>query len=246
MKSTRITTTIYFIILLIVAPFLSQSQIRGVAVDGRISYSERFDTSFSKATTGNDDDILIRKENNHYYFGIRNEVANSVNLILIKGDSCVIIHISGSVGRAVYQQVSKDSFVVTKPILWVTRNPESWDMPGRMVYERYLNKKVTDNDIINEMQANLSKNGYTASTIDMGSYRDIEAIISIARFKDWKLLIQYRKQVPRTAQVQSNIALYPIQANIAAQLQQFTTLLAATPGTSVKIVLDTRTWMVID
>lgn len=237
----RITLCAGFLILSI----LLSAQMPGVELDGHISYAERFDTNFSKSRLLNGEDILLRKDSSYYYFGIQNTHVGASNLILSKGDTCIVIHISGSVARAIYKRVAKDSFEVIKPILWVTRNPESWDLIGN-INTPTLKVQRSPEEIKTDLRQNLVKHGYTSTNLLLGSYREVEVLLDRRRFKGYRLLIQYVKNNVQQHTVQSQLALYPFQAGMIQQLAAFRTFLGAVPDTKVRVELNEASWELIE
>lgn len=221
-------------------------QPKGVVIDGIVTYPERIDTVHSRPSFVNDGDILLRKDSAFLYLGINNGSYGSTNLLLLKDDTCTVIHISGSLGRAIYKKVAPDSFMVVKPILWVTRNPEAWDFLGLRWFRNGAWVPKTEEEIRNGLSDNLVQHGYTASTVDMGSFRDIEAIISRSRFRGYRLLVQYRKPLLNTSQLQSTMALFPFQPGLNTQQSAFRMLLDGVPGTSVRLVLSGKDWYEIN
>lgn len=238
-------TVLLVLSLSLVATTIS-AQVKGILIDGVSGYHERTDTIISRPEFFNDDDIVIRKDSNSYYFAINHGSAGATNLILAKGDSCIIIHISGSIGRGIYTMPAADSFAIRRPILWVTRNPEAWDFIGRMGYELVLKQQRTDTQLAEQLRKMYDELGYTASTVDMGSFRDIEVALARERWKGFRLLIQYRRPIQNTVQLQTSIALFPPQPELRGQLTTFQSFLQATPGTNVKLIFNRDNWYRLD
>lgn len=222
------------------------AQMRNISLDGIITYAERFDTVGSRPRLVADDDILIRKDSNYYYFGIHNSVVGASNLILLRGDTCTVMHISGSVTRAHYRVLAGDSLVVTKPILWITRNPEAWEFKGKIYYEHIAKTPRSDAEIKAELAALLEHSGYAATTIDMGSLHNCEIMLSRKIFKGAKVLIQYRKRPLPTGTLQTSLALYPPQPSLAAHIAEVQRFFAAEPATTLRLPLGGMDWFVVD
>lgn len=219
---------------------------RGITLDGSITYHERLDTTHSRPAVFADEDILFRKDSAYYYFGMHNGLIGSSNLVLWRNDTCAVMHISGSVTRALYRVIQSDSVSVLKPILWITRNPEAWEFKGKMYYDLIAKTPRSDAEIQEELQTCLKQHGYAATTVDMGSLHNNEILLSRSRWRGAKILVQYRKRSLPTGTLQTSLAFYPPQPLLNARIGEVTRFLAAEPNTALRLPLSSMEWMTLD
>lgn len=220
------------------------AQLRPENINGIISFAERRDTTGSKIHSTGNENILIRSDRDFVYLGIHSTTLASANVILNRGDEFVIIHISGCTGRGTYQRVAGDSLKVVEGIYDVDKRPEKWDVIGRYASAVALKKEKTLPQQQAEMLTCFERWGYMASTLDMGSYRDVEVLLSKRAFRDYGLLVQNTVTEHEQGKMVNKRSFHPatgITAD-AATAQEF---LACTPGDFVTINLKTEEWLTV-
>jgi hypothetical protein len=233
-----------FSLLFSVVCITTHAQFQSVSINGVISFHEKRDTSDFKIIPASSESFLLKKNKDFYYVGIHNSTVAASNVILNKGREYIVIHISACTGRAIYQQITGDSFKVVKPIKDVRTNPEAWDVRGLWVSNTILKDKKDLLQFNNEMQSCLKQYGYMASTVDLGSYRDAEMLLDLKVFSGYRMLIQNTEKNHNAISPMNQYGFYPHNGytDNSARMKAF---LDAREGTSLKIELETENWILL-
>lgn len=231
-------------LLLLFSAQLAWAQLRPENINVVISFAERRDTTGSKIHVTGNENVLIRSDKEFLYLGIHSATLASANVILNRGDEFIVIHISGCTGRGTYQRAG-DSLKVVEGIYDVDKRPEKWDVIGRYASAVALKKEKTLPQQQTEMVTCLARWGYMASTLDMGSYRDVEVLLSKRVFRDYRLLVQNTVIENDQGKSVSKRSFHPATgiAADAAHVQEF---LACVPGDFVRVNLKTDEWLSVN
>jgi hypothetical protein len=234
MKAIKLTTLI-----MCVGISLS-AQLRYENINGAISFHERMDTTQSRIHRTGNENILIRSDQDFIYLGVHSETLASVSIVLNKGDEFIVFHLSGCAGRCTYTKGSDDSLRIKQAFYDVREQPEKWDVVGQFANSIVFKKEKPIETVRTEMVACMNKFGYMGSMLDMGSYRDVEILLSKKVFKDYSIVIQNTEYLPNS-RTQTKKLFYP-EGIIAEQdvIQQF---LDGKEKTVLKMQMDVKKWI---
>jgi hypothetical protein len=210
-------------------------------INGVISFAERQDTLARKYSTNNEN-YLIRSDKNHIYVGIHSATLSFAGLVFQKGDELIVFHFSGCTGRATYKKLGSDSVVVLKGFYDVTKQPEQWDVVGVYASEFGLKKSKTLAEQKTDTRKCFSTYGYAGSTLDMGSYRDVEVLLDKKVFSGYKMLIQNAVLVPENGKNVREFSYFPSTGVLSdkATMQKF---LEAKPDLRLAVNFDYSQWI---
>jgi hypothetical protein len=187
--------------------------------------------------------VLIRSDKDFVYLGVHSDVLASVSVILNKGDEFIVIHASGCAGRGIYKRVKGDSLQIMQAFYDVRTNPEKWDVVGSFAHKVVFKKEKSSQQVRVEMSQCLGKWGYMTSLLDMGSYREVEFLISKKVFNDYHILVQNTEYVSREAPATQKV-FYP--SPVTAQPAAIQKFLDGTTGTALSIPFKTDEWLRIN
>lgn len=227
--------------LLILLSLTCTAQLKTISINGMISLSEKRDTSEFRIDPASTESFLIKRNDKYVYAGIRNYSIAATNVILAKDDKLVVIHLSGCTGRAVYIDHG-DSLQVERPIQNVTEHPEAWDVIGVYASEVGLKKKKLLSDQKKEMDTCMKREGYTGSTIDLGSSREAEILIDRKVFAGFSLLLQNTESYTENNTTLRRPAVHP-PAGYSGTIDALRKFLAAEQGTVIKDDFNLSAWI---
>lgn len=157
----------------------SQQKLKGIEIDGTVNYFELSDTIHWK-TVKNTSNVIIRESVDHFYVAVMSNVYSSVSLYLNQEDIVQILHTSYSLGDSQYYSTKSNTWKsVDKQYRWKFRDPILRDTSQNTVISKeikeFYNKDISTEEELNEFFKN---NWWVASTMPMGSFRDVEILIS--------------------------------------------------------------------
>lgn len=175
-----------FLILGINSNAYSQKIWNPININGSISYSEITDTAVWKTITL-EDNIIVRENNEAYYLAMNSNIYTSMNLYLKKKTTIQVLHISYSLGDSHYIFKNDSWVAIDEKYHWKFRDPVLRDTTGndnlsKEIRDYYINSI----DLIEEQNEFYKNNLWIANTMTMGSYSEIEVIISKKLIDDIK------------------------------------------------------------
>ena len=153
----------------------AQFEHSGITIDGSVSYHELNDTTKWKSLV-READVVIRESDDSYYMAIISNTYTSVNVYVYDRPTKVkALHASYSLGDATYTKGEGGQWLVIEAVV----DEES----GKKVYEwkfrdPILRDASATKNIPEEMGAFYTENLWVSNTMPMGSYREMEFLIS--------------------------------------------------------------------
>lgn len=152
-----------------------------ILIDGSISYPELIDVLNFKNIESKKF-ILIRESETDYYIGIKSNTSTAVNLLIKSNNYIRILHASFSLG---------DSFYLKEKGEWKSVMPYHWGFQDRILDDSTSIKNRISLDT--ELLQFYKNKQWVANTIPMGSFNDMEFIVSKKLIPDLSnLIIQFK------------------------------------------------------
>lgn len=167
---------ITILLMVSVIPFSGYTQFdhKGIKIDGSVSYQELNDTLQWKTVIRNPN-IIIRESDSRFYLAVMSNTYTSVNLYLPQKGAVKVPHVSYSLGDATYTKTNRGLMAVIDGILEEESGKQVYDWKFRDLIIRNDSAAI---DLTKQMEIFYAVNRWVSHTMPMGSYREVEFILS--------------------------------------------------------------------
>ena len=186
------TTVLLLAIFLIPFSGYSQFEYKGITVDGSVNHRELNDTT-QWNTVVREPDVIIRESDTGFYIAIMSNTYTSVNLYIDQRPETIkVLHASYSLGIATYKKTYKGQWSVIDGVADEESGKKVYNWKFRDPIIRDVSATI---NLPTEMETFYTENQWISNTMPMGSYREVEFLLSKDLVSDFgKIFLTYLKK----------------------------------------------------